>query len=105
VVKIYCNKCGTQNPDDVIFCSKCGNRIGLVVTSKSNFPYKPVGIISAIVSLLIIPIVFGILSIFCGYKVYKQESEGWGIGIMVFGASCMVLGIVIGAIVGMNSFN
>ena len=102
---MLCNKCGTQNPDDVNFCSKCGNRIYSMVPIKSNFPYKPVGIISAIVSLLLIPIVFGILSIFCGYKVYKQESEGWGIGIMVLGACCMLLGIVIGAIVGMNAFN
>lgn len=25
---VYCNKCGTENPDDSAFCSKCGARIG-----------------------------------------------------------------------------
>ncbi|MCZ7401693.1 MAG: zinc-ribbon domain-containing protein [Candidatus Methanoperedens sp.] len=99
---MFCQKCGTQNPDDASFCSQCGNQFFFIDKPKSNFPYKPVGIISAIVSILFFPIVFGILSIFCGYKVYKQESEGWGIGISTFGAICMISGLIIGFIEGMK---
>jgi hypothetical protein len=27
---MYCNNCGTQNPDQSAFCSKCGNRLAPV---------------------------------------------------------------------------
>ncbi len=100
---MYCQKCGTQNPDDVNFCNRCGNQFVLIEKPKSNYPYRAVGIISAIVSLLIFPPVFGILSIFCGYKVYRQDSEGWGIGIMVLGGIFMIIGMILGIYSGLNT--
>ena len=24
-IRMYCNKCGTENPDDALYCKKCGN--------------------------------------------------------------------------------
>lgn len=35
---MYCNKCGTQNSDNAVFCSKCGNKILSVKTE--NEPQK-----------------------------------------------------------------
>ena len=103
--EIYCSSCGKPIKKEAEICPHCGvrNKISFK-PPKSKFPYKPVGIISAIISIGLFPIVFGILSVFCGYKVYSQESEGWGIGIMVLGAICLISGIIIGAYVGMNTF-
>lgn len=53
---MYCNKCGTQNPDDASFCGKCGNNL------KSTKPEKKNSGIAAVLSL-IIP---GIGQIYCG---------------------------------------
>lgn len=29
---VYCTKCGTQNPDDAVNCSKCGNPLHVTET-------------------------------------------------------------------------
>lgn len=62
--------------------------------------YIALGIIFAVLSLLLFPIIFGIVSIFCGYRVFKKWDEKVGLGIMIFGACCMILGVIIGAIIG-----
>jgi len=31
-----CNKCGAKNPDDAVFCNKCGNKLEYYSTSFSN---------------------------------------------------------------------
>jgi len=37
---MYCNKCGTLNDDDAIFCEQCGKKI-VKVDSSSEIPNKP----------------------------------------------------------------
>ena len=29
---MFCSQCGTENPDEAKFCSKCGNRVGAAAT-------------------------------------------------------------------------
>jgi predicted nucleic acid-binding Zn ribbon protein len=38
---MYCQKCGTQNPDDATFCSKCGNGLNSTIKSERNAGIKP----------------------------------------------------------------
>lgn len=97
-----CPNCGAEVSEEDKFCGECGKTLTRTVESISEgtkFPYILVGIISAVVSLFLLPPVFGILSIFCGYKVYKQKSEGLGIGIMVLGGIFMLIGMIIGSII------
>lgn len=70
------------------------------IRRKLKYRYGKYGIILAVVSLMLFPPIFGILSIFCGYKVYKRDSEDEGKGIMVLGAIFMIIGMIIGTIIG-----
>lgn len=91
---MYCSKCGSENKEGATFCFKCGNQF----SQKANVLYIPFGFISAIISLFIFPPIFGILSIYCGYKAYEQGFKGFGIGVMVFGIIAMLFGMVFGII-------
>jgi len=101
-----CPNCGAVIKADDKFCGECGTSFEterqtmrsepLVRISKSEFPYEIAGIVSAIISLLLLPPIFGIIAIYCGYKVYKEKSEGIGIGIMVVGVIFMVIGMIFG---------
>ena len=66
--------------------------------SKKGYTY--LGVIFGLLSLLFFPIIFGIVSIFCGYRIFKRWDEKVGLGIMILGACCMILGLIIGAIIG-----
>jgi len=46
-MEMFCNKCGTGNVDGSLFCSKCGNRLGLSVPSAPNFEKE--GLLSSII--------------------------------------------------------
>ncbi|MBQ0017332.1 MAG: zinc-ribbon domain-containing protein [Clostridiales bacterium] len=62
----FCSHCGNQVQDDVLYCSKCGEKIGGVV--QANYQYKSNGcanagkifmIISSVISALaIIPLLW-----------------------------------------------
>ncbi|RSN72537.1 MAG: hypothetical protein DSO07_08235 [Thermoproteota archaeon] len=58
--------------------------------------YLALGIVSAIVALLILPPVFGIISIFCGVQLYRKFDEGLGLAIIILGGACLVIGVIIG---------
>ena len=38
---IVCPKCGTQNPEDANFCSRCGGRLVLRDLSETTVTYAP----------------------------------------------------------------
>ena len=35
---MYCNKCGAQNPDGAVFCTKCGSNLNQVTPVSTNPP-------------------------------------------------------------------
>ncbi len=37
---MFCDKCGTQNPDGVNFCSRCGSNLKLEISQSSLFTKK-----------------------------------------------------------------
>ena len=41
---MYCNKCGAENPEDAIFCRKCGHQIAFVQVQKQNITTVEVAI-------------------------------------------------------------
>lgn len=45
---MFCQKCGTENTDDVNFCSKCGNNFK---SNKSEFEKKPISETSRLAGL------------------------------------------------------
>lgn len=57
------------------------------------------GIGSAVLALIVLPIVFGPLGIFFGYRATKLGNRSGGRGVMIASAVCMVVSMVIGAIV------
>lgn len=62
--------------------------------SKSG--YLALGIVCAIVALIFIPPVFGIVSIFAGVQLFRKYDEGLGLAIVITGAVCLVLGMILG---------
>lgn len=98
---LFCNNCGIQNPDEAIFCIRCGKQF---TSTKHNLDltYVIAGIATAIISLAFLPPVFGIVSMTCGYKLHKQGSDVWGIGIFMLGLVSMFIGLFIGFITAVS---
>jgi uncharacterized RDD family membrane protein YckC len=70
---MYCSKCGTQNPDDADFCTKCGNNLKpapqpltekATVSSRGVLGTEKEVILHRIVAVIIDYIVMGFLSFF-----------------------------------------
>lgn len=73
----------------------------------SQSPKKPIGlmigsIICSILALGVIPPLFGGIAIFLGYQAYKRDS-GIGIVCMTIGGIALIVGIVFGALWGMEN--
>lgn len=62
------------------------------------------GFISAVIALFLVPIVFGPIGIYCGYKAREKGRDGGGLAVMILSVATMVLGMIIGAIVGFSAF-
>lgn len=98
--EVYCRSCGEPIKEAAVICPNCGvekktketgpdSRIGLN-------GYVVLGVVSALIALLFVPIVFGVVSIFSGFQIYRKWNEYWGIGIMILGSVCMAIGVVLG---------
>ncbi|MFC6275297.1 zinc-ribbon domain-containing protein [Levilactobacillus tangyuanensis] len=114
----FCPKCGTQVANDVAFCPKCGTNLtgeGMPDTTSQQdapVPAKPekspnaallitLGWISAVISLLFVPILFGAAGAFCGYRLTRfPGNRTAGVVLMVFAILFGVVGVIMGAIVG-----
>jgi len=96
---IYCQNCGNDMPPISDYCDECGVEVGTVATDETNRRLKASGIISAAISLVFLPIVFGPIAIICGYLLYDRGDEEWGKWIAVGGFVAMVIGIVLGVVV------
>ena len=66
-----CQKCGTQNPDDGKFCSKCGLELSSTINTEKNALNKPKE------RSIILCIVYSIitLGIYFIYWLYKTKNE------------------------------
>ena len=62
------------------------------------------GIVCALVSLLLVPVLFGALGIFFGYLAKRQGRDVGGIALMLASGVCMFFGIIIGILVGTSSY-
>lgn len=72
-----------------------------------QLPKKPTGlmigsIVCSVLALGILPPLFGGLALFLGYQAYKRDS-GIGQVCMVIGGIALIVGIVIGALWGMEN--
>ena len=96
---IYCQNCGNDMPPVSEFCDECGVEVGAVATDGTNKKLKASGIISAALSLIFLPVVFGPISIACGYLLYDRGDEEWGKWIGIGGLVAMVIGMVLAWVV------
>ena len=71
--------------------------------SKTRLGYREyfwIGAISGAVAFVFVPLVFGLLSVFCGVQVFRKFNERHGIILVVWGGVALILGTVIGFVVG-----
>jgi hypothetical protein len=115
---VFCSKCGTALPQQLTASSSIRerelSRLEIAQKPQSTSPpsapsYPPpqnvtrkfaiLGFISAILSLLIMPEVFGSATIVLGAYTWKREIGGSnrGLYIVVLGITCMIVGIEITA--------
>ena len=60
-----------------------------------------IGLVCAIISLLLLPILFGPAAIVLGYFARKKGDKTFGLVVIVLGAVFMVIGMVLGALVAL----
>ena len=117
----YCPKCGTLVAEDTTICSNCGYALQpqkpaapplLQLTSPPSptlYPpsidvarrYAIFGLASAILSLLILPEIFGSTAIILGAYSWKNEvgNSKRGLYISILGIVCMLVGIYFTALI------
>ena len=97
---IYCQNCGNDMPPVSEYCEECGVGVGTTGRSDNSVTtrLKASGLISAVLSLVFLPIILGPLSMVCGYLLYDRGEEAWGKGIAVVGFVGMVVGSVLAVI-------
>lgn len=83
-------------PDDVKFCPECGNEltchdISVPVRDNNGQLFGVLSIVSAVIGLLILPVIFGVVA------VNKNNKLGW-IGIVIGGIITLITGIALASI-------
>ncbi len=63
--------------------------------------YSGIGLVCAIISLLFIPILFGVAAIILGFFGRKKGDKDFGLVVIILGAVFMVIGMIIGAAVSL----
>lgn len=58
--------------------------------------YLALGIVSAVVALLLLPPVFGVVSIVCGVQLFRKFDEGLRLAIGILGGVCRIIGMILG---------
>lgn len=99
----YCRSCGEIIKEEAVICPHCGVRSsgqsGPEPDSKlGESGYTALGIVTAVIALFFVPILFGGISMFSGYQIFRNWSEQRGIGIMILGGVSLVLGVIFGVL-------
>ncbi|GAA0195078.1 zinc-ribbon domain-containing protein [Halobaculum roseum] len=112
---MYCSSCGAVIKKNAELCPECGVATGNTgvtgsrstgtaasgtaaggsSTGKNTFLVG--GAVSGLIAFVLLPIVFGPLSIYCGYRVYRDFDEVQGIAVAAWGGLALVVGMVFGA--------
>ncbi len=121
---MFCPDCGAENPGSNLFCEQCGANLATDETSSPPLvPSTPVappppapiqvptaeprvdvgwfgtaGIIVALISTVVIPIIFGPIAIVLGFIGHSRGDPRGKIAI-VLGVVCMLIGFVLSYIV------
>lgn len=113
--EMYCSSCGAVIKKNAELCPECGVATGntSVAGTRSTrsstartatrgsaggkTKYTAIAAVSGLVAFVFLPIVFGPISIYSGYKVYNNHDETQGIALMAWGGIALVVGLVIGA--------
>lgn len=122
---MFCRKCGKTIEESSKFCTSCGAPVdkvdsgtsgpelikqGTEVTinevrehieggKESGKLYLFIGWVSVVVSLVLIPILFGAIAIIMGY-LYRYTEEKMGTILMISGGAGGLLGMIIGISAG-----
>lgn len=100
----YCAECGEKINAKAEICPGCGVRQPDAPDRKKEEDmdkvnqYTALGIVTGIIAFWFLPIVFGPLSIICGYQILRHGRPTRGILIMAFGAIAFIVGWIIGAL-------
>lgn len=99
---MFCQKCGTQNPDDAIFCSKCGTNQG-IEPKKANLKYVTpefiLGLLGGIFGFVASLLILGIGSLGTAFGAEGASTAVW-MGIVALILS--ILGIIGAAKINQN---
>ena len=113
----YCPHCGALVAEESVTCRNCGASLRTQQSSpsqpvpqvqtgqippapryspeKSNMGrFATLGVVSAILSLFVIPEVLGSAAIILGAYVWRKEQGNRGIGIVVFGIVSLLVGLL-----------
>ena len=115
--EMYCSSCGAIVKKRAEICPECGvatdgAAVGVSRTtgsspsgvatggsSSNETKYVAGGVISGLIGFVFLPIVFGPISLYCGYTVYKNHDETKGIALLVWGGVSLVVGMAVGALI------
>jgi hypothetical protein len=107
---VFCNNCGTSNPDEAAFCTKCGSPPNRTIQSppaqvfaapKPSSPgstFSTAGIICGAIAFLFFPIVFGPAGLILGAVAKSKNEEKATIALLVSGLGTLV-GMFLGYVV------
>ena len=108
---MYCASCGKEMTG--AFCANCGaSQTGAPRAPQAGSQFTPrtagnglstAGIILGAIAFLVFPIIFGPAGLICG-AVAKSRGEERAVIAMVVSACGLVIGMIIGAAIGMSQF-
>ncbi|MFT4884960.1 MAG: hypothetical protein ACI8U4_002478 [Natronomonas sp.] len=88
----YCTSCGDIIKEEAEICPNCGVRQSSApVDDENTTAYLVLGLLSGVFSIFALPIVFAPVAIFCGYKLYENDSTIAGAVVAALGG----LGILV----------
>ena len=111
----FCPKCGEKIELGSGFCSNCGYNLksekesrNISSSSKNDDKatlYTCLGWVCAVVSLFLVPLLFGAGGVVFGYLLStKKATKNRGIILIIFSVAFALLGIIIGAAIGSSEF-
>lgn len=82
----YCTSCGDIIKEEAELCPNCGVRQTPASADDENTTaYLVFGLLSGVLSLFVLTIVFAPVAIFCGYKLYENDSRAAGAVVAALG--------------------